>query len=365
MVTPKQEPRASQSGSPGSGQDKRRPEVRSERGYRAVLDNIPVFVVALDPKGRIVLWNRCLEEATGYLESDMLGVDGRPWIGDDGTDRRIPLREGGHRLVRWQRTDGAGGEEEGLSYAIGHDVTYERESLRRSLRGERLAAVGTLAAGLAHEVRNPLNSAQLQIDLLERRLARGAVSTESILSTSRILRDELGRLERLVSDFLAFAQPRPLEMSVLPANDVVSAVVELVRPEVADHELLFTVSLDPYAGRFEGDPARLRQVLLNLVRNAIEASPPGGMLSLCTHRPDERGNVVIEVKDTGAGIPEDAPIFDAFYTTKEGGTGLGLSIVHRIVTDHGGTISFESVPGQTRFLLSLPEHPGLGAGGIG
>jgi len=346
-------------------QAKKRAEVRSERGYRAVLDNIPVFVVALDPKGRIVLWNRCLEEATGYLESHMLGVDGRPWIGDDGADRRLPLREGGHRLVRWQRTDGAAGEEGGLSYAIGHDVTQERESLRRSLRGERLAAVGTLAAGLAHEVRNPLNSAQLQLDLLERRLARGVVSTESILSTSQILRDELRRLERLVSDFLAFAQPRPLELSVFSANEVVGGVVELVRPEVAEHELLFAVSLDPYAGHIEADPARLRQVLLNLVRNAIEASTPGGTLELCTHRPDERGNVVIEVRDTGVGIPEDTPIFDAFYTTKEGGTGLGLSIVHRIVSDHGGTIGFESVPGQTRFLVSLPEHPGLGVGRTG
>jgi signal transduction histidine kinase len=246
-------------------------------------------------------------------------------------------------------------DEPGLVYAMGTDVTDEREMMRRTLRAERLAAVGTLAAGLAHEVRNPLNSAQLQLDVLERKVAKGTLSTDNLMATSRILRDEIRRLERLVDDFLAFAQPRPLSIELCEVNRLVEIVVELVSPEISDAGIELVVEFEPNAGAVQVEPQRIRQVLLNLLRNAMEAMGGSGTLSVRTLGPDRNGNVTIEVADTGPGFPDEAPIFDAFYTTKEGGTGLGLAIVHRIVSDHGGTIRVQGTKGDTRFSVVLPQ----------
>ena len=244
-----------------------------------------------------------------------------------------------------------------MTYATGIDVTEEREMLRRTVRAERLAAVGTLAAGLAHEVRNPLNSAQLQLDLLERRMSKGTATPEGVLNISRIVREEIRRLDQLVSDFLAFAQPRPLELKRVAANEILKNAVGLISPEAHSLGIELRMALDDDAGYVNVDPQRFRQVFLNLFRNAIEAMNHEGALTLRTRGPDTSGNVLIEVEDTGPGFAEDQPIFDAFYTTKEGGTGLGLAIVHRIVADHGGSIQIASRPGKTRFSIVLPQDP--------
>ncbi|HMA94347.1 MAG TPA: ATP-binding protein [Polyangiaceae bacterium] len=327
----------------------------SERRHRELVEAIPAFIVVMDREGRIRLWNRQLEETTGFSREEMLGEDGRLWVGFDSTDRRLPLKKGGHRLVRWQRVAASITDEPDLIYAMGTDVTDEREMMRRTLRAERLAAVGTMAAGLAHEVRNPLNSAQLQLDVLERKVAKGALRTETVISTSRILRDELRRLERLVEDFLSFAQPRPLSLEMCDVNQLIQSVVDLVAPEVHGAGIDMHVEFDPGVGVVEVEPQRLRQVLLNLLRNAKEAMVDHGTLTVRTQGPGTDGTVLIEICDTGPGFAEDAPIFDAFYTTKEGGTGLGLAIVHRIITDHGGAISVQGTSGDTRFRISLPQ----------
>ncbi|HEY5961152.1 MAG TPA: ATP-binding protein [Polyangiaceae bacterium] len=327
----------------------------SERRHRELVEAIPAFIVVLDADGTIRLWNRQLEIATGFLRDEMLGTDGSNLIGFDSTDRRLPLKKGGHRLVRWQRVAASLTDEPGLVFAMGTDVTNEREMMRRTLRAERLAAVGTMAAGLAHEVRNPLNSAQLQLDVLERKVAKATFTAENVTTTSRILREELRRLERLVEEFLSFAQPRPLSLELCDVNQLVQAVVDLVAPEVHACGIDIHVEFDPVVGGVEVEPQRIRQVLLNLLRNAKEAMVDHGTLSIRTVGPDDSGNVVIEIADTGPGFAEEAPIFDAFYTTKEGGTGLGLAIVHRIVADHGGTIQVQGKAGDTRFRISLPQ----------
>jgi signal transduction histidine kinase len=242
-----------------------------------------------------------------------------------------------------------------MTYATGIDVTDEREMLRRTVRAERLAAVGTLAAGLAHEVRNPLNSAQLQLDLLERRLGKGAVPPDVILGISSTVREEIRRLDRLVNDFLAFAQPRPLDLQLVSANSLIASAVALISPEVDTLGIELRSELDAAAGDIRVDPQRFRQVLLNLFRNSIEAMESHGALTVRTRGPTDGLGVALEVEDTGSGFSEDQPIFDAFYTTKEGGTGLGLAIVYRIVTDHGGTIQVSPQPGSTKFTILLPR----------
>ena len=146
-------------------------------------------------------------------------------IDSGGKPRPLPVKDGPPRLVEWHRSEVPDASGALTTYAIGIDVTGEQEMLRRTLRAERLAAVGTMAAGFAHEVRNPLNSASLQLTLLERRVEKGDLSRKTVLGISQIVKDEIQRLEHMVRDFLAFAQPRPIEPRALSINDLVRSVL--------------------------------------------------------------------------------------------------------------------------------------------
>ncbi len=318
-----------------------------------VAEAVPAFVLALDEAGRIQLWNRALEEATGFTPAEMLGQPGRHLLAEAG-DRKLPKKTGAPRMARWRSQSGRNG----LTYAMGVDVTNELEMQRRTLRAERLAAVGTLAAGLAHEVRNPLNSATLQLQVLKRRIERSGRDDGSFLPVCEVVLDEIRRLDHLVNDFLAFARPRPLELRPVDLNDLVLSVATLIRPEAESADIELNCQLATDAGLVSAEAERLKQVLINLLRNAIEAMGNQGSLHVATHSPDAEGFVQVEVVDTGPGFPEEAPIFDAFYTTKAAGTGLGLAIVHRIVSDHGGSISVSSEAGNTRFTIRLPMQVG-------
>jgi signal transduction histidine kinase len=327
---------------------------RSERRHREVVEAVPALVIALDGHGRIALWNRRLEELTGFARAEMLGRPGSDLIKQGGV-RPLALKVGGERLVRWERAEVGGTDaEETWVYAVGTDVTAEQEMLRRALRAERLAAVGTLAAGLAHEVRNPLNSALLQLQVLVRRMDREDARPETMRPIADIVEQEIRRLERLVNDFLAFVQPRPLALQPTALADLCRSVLEFVRPEADSLKVHLTADLDTQAPTIAADPERLRQVLLNLVRNALEAmNATGGDLVVRTRAAG--GSAEIDIEDSGPGFGDEAPVFDAFFTTKPQGTGLGLTIVHRIVTDHGGTIRVSSRPGRTCFTISLPS----------
>jgi signal transduction histidine kinase len=325
---------------------------RSERTHREVVEAVPALVLALDRAGRIRLWNRRLEELTGFPRDEMLGHPGQDLVRGGGV-RPLPTRAAGERLVRWERAEvGGTGPDDISTYAVGTDVTAEQEMLRRTLRAERLAAVGTLAAGLAHEVRNPLNSALLQLQVLERRLGRGDAAPASLSPILGAVSDEIHRLEHLVNDFLAFVRPRPLEVRPAALADLCQGVVAFIGPEAEAARVRLHVDLPADLVAVPMDAERMRQVLLNLVRNAVEAMPEGGDLTLRAR--NLPGTVEIDVEDTGQGFPDETPIFDAFFTTKSKGTGLGLTIVHRIVTDHGGTIRVRSRPGATCFTICLP-----------
>ncbi|HXI55867.1 MAG TPA: ATP-binding protein [Polyangia bacterium] len=331
---------------------------RSEARHREVVESVPAFVLSLDAHGLITTWNRQLERVTGYLRGEMLGHDGSSLVGPDERPYSLPLKAGGARKVRWNRAEVIGSDGAPMVYAIGVDVTDEEEMLRRVLRSERLAAVGTMAAGLAHEVRNPLNSASLQLTVLERRLDKGE-GPASIKPIAHIIKSEIERLDRLVRDFLAFAKPSPLDPQPVDVPALLKAVVALIEPEVhAAHvavaiQLADKTPLPPVAG----DAERLRQVLLNLTRNAVEAMQESG--DHLTLRARRVGSMVeIDVEDDGPGFAENLPVFDAFFTTKDQGTGLGLSLVHRIVSDHGGSIRVESRPGRTCFTVALPITDG-------
>ncbi len=240
-----------------------------------------------------------------------------------------------------------------------------RDLSRRAQVAERLAAVGTMTAGLSHEIRNPLNAAALQLAVLQRRIQRLPARAQSdLVEPLTVVRDEIRRLDHILEDFLQFARPREFVRHPVDVVAILTRVFDLLGGEAERRGIRLERDLDdvpPVAG----DEERLRQVLVNLGLNAIEAVRDGGLVSVSCHvapadpeEPDAGPEVEILVDDDGAGIaPESRDrIFEPFYTTKAKGSGLGLSIVHAIVTQHGGRIRVEDSPrGGARFALRLPR----------
>jgi signal transduction histidine kinase len=213
------------------------------------------------------------------------------------------------------------------------------------LRAERMAAVGTLASSLAHEVRNPLNSIGLQLVLLSRRLNRLEGSTrEELAALVESARAEIGRLDGLVEEFLSLSTIDRLALTETDPRSVLREVSALMTPIARQKKIAVVEDLADGLPPLRLDPEKMKQVLLNLVRNGIEAMPQGGTLTLETRASEDA--VVIRIADTGVGIESGLDIFDFFTTTKRGGTGLGLPIARRIVEAHGGTLTFESAPGR-------------------
>ena len=350
---------------------------RMEHRYTQAVELSRVLVVGLDENVSVRMMNREAERVTGYARDEVLGarfVDtflpeglrkahgdifrraarGEP-LGDDILRAPILTRAGKTRDVEWQLAYARSeADEEVVLFAIGRDTTDEDALAARVLQSEKLAAVGTLAAGLAHEIRNPLNGAKLHVTFLERGLSRAGADPE-MLDALRTVRDEIARLSGLVTDFLDFARPRESHRAATSMRALCERAAQLVRPEAAAESVRIEVDLPRSDIVVTLDAGKMEQVLLNLVRNAIEATAPtgGGLVTVRVRR--EARHAVLEVQDNGPGLPEPtAPIFDPFFSTKPRGTGLGLSIVHRIVSDHGGTIRFESRPGQTVFRVVLP-----------
>jgi signal transduction histidine kinase len=271
-------------------------------------------------------------------------------------DAAIRTRGGEPRAIRWHLTTlaAAGGA---LACAIGIDVTDERELAHRTRRAERLAALGTLAAGLAHEIRNPLNAAKLQLMLVERRLGKGGPDDrERALEAAAVVRDELGRLAGLVQDFLSFARPTELRPSATDLGAIVRAVVDLIGPEAAEAGVALAAPEGAPALTVVCDPERIKQVVLNLVRNAVEAAGGGGEVTIELAADTATDAAWILVIDTGPGLPPGIDVFEPFATTKDGGTGLGLPIVHRIVASHGGDIEVSRRHQRTVFAIQLPRN---------
>ncbi|HXH28825.1 MAG TPA: GAF domain-containing protein, partial [Candidatus Polarisedimenticolia bacterium] len=221
------------------------------------------------------------------------------------------------------------------------------------MRAERLAAVGTLAASLAHEVRNPLNSINLQLVLLTRRVGRLEPRQQAAFQELiDLARKEIARLDGLVEEFLSLSTIDRLTLSEGQPEDLVREVIGLMRPVARQRGIDIESQLAGALPRLRYDQEKIKQVLINLVRNAVEAMPDGGRLRISTGMED--GLVAVRVADTGIGIEPGLDVFDFFTTTKRGGTGLGLPIARRIVESHGGTLRFESEPGKgTVFTFTL------------
>jgi PAS domain S-box-containing protein len=365
-----------------------------ERRYRALVELTDVLVVGLDSDDRVALFNRKASMLTGVEPG---AAAGRPfiesWIPEED---RIRMRESialarvgrtqevetwfvdfaagngsgpfevrsrdpreARRRVRWHWSTARGSSEEpAVVYGFGIDVTERRALEKRAADAEALSAMARLALNLAHEIRNPLNAAILQLHLLGRHVDKLSTDEESraaLRHKAQIVGDEINRLSRLLTEFLELARPREAVRELVHFAKLVDDVLDLeasaaaARGVAVERELRSDVVL-------VGDPEKLKQVVLNLVMNALEAMKEGGTLRVSVTCDGDSVELVVE--DTGTGIEPVAlsQVFDPFFTTKEAGTGLGLSIVRKIVDQHRGEVRIQSERGSgTRAAVLLPR----------
>jgi signal transduction histidine kinase len=223
---------------------------------------------------------------------------------------------------------------------------------------DAISAMGTFALNLAHEIRNPLNAAVLQLHLLERHLAKLAVDPDTrkaLHKRTEIVGDEIARLNRLLTEFLELARPRGIASEPVHVGSLVDDVLDLERETAASAGVKIVREFAEGGCVAIGDRQKLKQVVIKLVMNALEAMREGGTLTARVGCDPSR--VYLEIEDTGVGIEAGQlpSVFDPFFTTKEAGTGLGLSIVRKIVDQHAGHVHIESERGRgTRVRVDIP-----------
>ena len=346
--------------------------------HEDLLSSLQDGVIILDPDGRIVSMNPAAEELTGFSRSHVAGRplgEVFPWpspLASLAAKTVAMSRSHADFDAHVVRSDGAqltvstvvslvsdpDGRSRGIVLVL-RDLSRVHDMEEQLRRSDRLAAVGVLAAGVAHEVRNPLVGIRAAAQLMERELA----FPPSLREFTGIIIRQVDRLNRIVSELLSFAGQQPLQRRPCNINQTLEEALHLLGSTLEGARIAVVRRYDPEVPPVAGDPDRLLQVFLNLARNGVEAMAEGGELTVRTRfervapQCGGRAAAVAEITDRGAGIPPEVQrhLFNPFFTTKHGGTGLGLPISVRIVEEHGGTIEVVSRVGEgSTFRVLLP-----------
>ena len=323
-------------------------EALSER-LSSLLDALPAGVVLLDANAVVVALNPA---AIVFFGASAVG---RHW-GDVARDHLEPtltvgewLCGGGRVSIAESALPSAGGK-----ILLVHDVTAAHQMKTELERNQRLAAMGEMAASLAHQLRTPLAAALLYTS----NLGQPGVADDARARFSEKASGQLRRLERLIQDVLLFARGESIGRDVIEAGDLLAEAAQTVEPLMREHGLEFAVNDACQGATIVGSRKALFGALVNLLENAMQAMPGGGKICLSGNR---RGDLLaIGVRDSGPGIPRETQsrIFEPFFTTKGQGTGLGLAIALGVARAHGGTIDLVSEPGEgAEFVLTLPVAP--------
>jgi two-component system sensor histidine kinase PilS (NtrC family) len=336
-----------------------------------IIESMRSGLVTTDLLGNIITFNRAAEEITGYRTTDVRGKNIFTIFGDIEKQIEAGL-ESIRTKTRLPRFDigcrTADGREIHLGFSVAplvdeadnsrgyvltfQDLTEVMELEREVRRQERLAALGKMAAGLAHEIRNPLASMRGSVQVLASELSFSQDQSQLM----QIVLRESDRLNRIVSDFLTYARPPKIERTVIELSSLLSETIALLRnsPELRpDHLIREEYPAEPLL--FQGDPNQMRQIFWNLARNAIQAMPQGGELSVTVDAKPNR-DVTIAFTDTGEGMSREQKdrLFEPFNSSS-GGTGLGMAIVYQLVRDHNGNVLVDSETGNgTRIAIRLP-----------
>lgn len=351
-----------------------------EKLYEHIVQNVASGLITVNEKALITSFNRMAEEITGFKLGEVYqkkiadlfpGFIIKESLSSVGLGKEWAKIQQGRWETKFQRKDGTiltlgfsvsplkdSNDNEIGTIFIFQDLTKIREMEEDLKRADRLAAIGTMAAGLAHEIRNPLASISGSIEIMKEEMD-GSGQSPKLMD---IVLREIGRLDSLIADFLLFARPSSPQKNLVHLNKIITDLLQVIKnnPECRP-------SINFFA-KFEeeiyllGDEQQLKQAFWNLLINALQAMPNGGEINITLRRvystdQNEPGQVEIIISDTGMGIAESDldKIFNPFFTTKEQGTGLGLSIVHRIIEGHGGKITVQSQLNKgTIFRITLP-----------
>ncbi len=273
--------------------------------------------------------------------------------------REFELAYPSPRVVRLYMVPFQDGDAAGRQFVvILSDITSEKKSTAELIENERVSSILLLAAGVAHELGNPLNSLTIHLQLIERKLRKLKESKEarSLEDSIKVCQDEVARLDGIIQNFLEAIRPRPPDLAELHVAEVVEDVLRFQAGELANRGIKVEGELPASTPVIMADRNQLKQVFFNLIKNAMEAMQPGGRLSIKIRSDDD--SVYVAIADTGSGIlPEDlAKLFQPYHTTKVSGHGLGLMIVQRIMRDHGGHVGIESKQGVgTVVTLQFPQ----------
>jgi two-component system, sporulation sensor kinase E len=367
-----------------------------ERSFLETLFNtIEDGVLVVDEQGRIIYFNQAITRLLG-LQPGSEGQHVTRFLPElDWEDLSRFDTEGGARVARHEfevnyprprffrlyaaPLDGRAAGSSGVALIL-HDATETRQKTFEAIESERIQALTLLAASVAHEIGNPLNALHIHLQLMERELkkirndewrvtAGGQVASPAAAQPSLreisnklsqyldVAKGEINRLDYIITQFLQAIRPAAPQLELVSLNEIVEKTLDLLKPELTNRGLSVKTRLARRLTAAPVDATQMQQVLVNLIKNAMQAMTRGGMLTLQTG--EGADGVWVSVVDTGGGVPQEQinRIFEPFFTTKKKGTGLGLMIVQRIVRAHGGKIELESHAGRgTTFRVWLPLH---------
>ncbi|MFA4944319.1 MAG: ATP-binding protein [Lentisphaeria bacterium] len=345
-----------------------------EKGFlETVFNTIKEGVVVIDHDLAIQYVNRAARSLLGLgeicagerIDRYLREVNWRRVMtGDGGEWQRLAMQEievfyPVHRLLRFYllpyRDVVPGSDRIPMAVLILHDVTELRQDAQKNLESQRVKAITMLAAGVAHEIGNPLNSLTIHLQLLDRRLRKAPVAAAAAAELVGVALQEVQRLDDIVNNFLRAVRPVPPDLQPVALRELMQEALEFMRAEIEGRGVLVETLWPAQVPIILGDKAQLTQAFYNLLKNAIQAMPEGGLLRIAGEETDEF--LELRFADSGKGIPAEVfpHLLEPYYTTRAGGSGLGLVIVDRIIRAHGGELGIETQPGEgTVFTLRLP-----------
>lgn len=340
-----------------------------------ILDSLEDAVIVLNARRQVVFCNEPAEALLGKWIDSAFAETSEPLQGpahplapfvaelfENGIERRnatvkVPLLDGQMRELTVSSYQIPGGDRAGGAVLAVRDLDPVRAVQSLVSYSQKLAALGRLTSGVAHEVKNPLNAMRIHLELLKARLGGTNPAARDNLD---VIAHEIQRLDRVVQGFLKFVRPEELKLAPVDIGGLLAEVARLMTPEAERAGARIMVEVAPEMPKVSGDAGLLQQACTNLVTNAIQAMPDGGAVTLDAHRGTD-GSIEVRVCDEGVGIPaEDLErIFRLYYSTKPQGSGIGLSMVYRIVQMHDGRIDVDSEVGRgTVMTMTLPVVPG-------
>lgn len=351
-----------------------------EKGFlETVFHALQEGVIVLDRNARVVFSNRAAERLIGVggagdvpFDRFLRGIDWKRVLNMDPAEwshlmtREVEVNYPDHRFIKFYVVPVEMGESTVElpprgAVVILRDITGERENEAKTIETERLRAITLLAAGVAHEIGNPLNALTIHLQLLQRGLRRlPPEHRKDLAELADISAGEVQRLDQILTQFLSAVRPVKPHRTSSALPEVLDHTLRFLRRELEDRKVLVEVAGSEGLPAVMVDRDQMRQAFFNLIKNAAEAMPGGGVLRVQFSHNDRM--VAAAFQDAGAGIPADrmAHLFQPYFTTKSEGSGLGLMIVQRILRDHGGEIEVRSDPGRgATFTLYLPREDRL------